>query len=297
MRWVRAVLPVLCFAALLAACGEPATALETVQGAASATTEANTFRFSTVITSDNEMIPTGEAEGLFDVDGRRASMTIDAGQYGLPGVGEIDAIFTFDDGFVIYMDFAALLAGAPSELASKHWVSMDFDALAELSGGGVDLGKILQSSSNDPTSSLDHLRGATNVTEVGSADVRGVDTTHYRATVDLEKAIAESPAASKEALQALLDVYTDTTQEIEVWIDGDDRVRRVKTSVDMSTIQLPAAAMPDGGFDGTMSVTQEFYDFGAEAAIDLPADDEVIDFLDLLSMLPDEEPSGAGQPG
>jgi hypothetical protein len=289
MRWVRSVLVVALLVGL-AACGEAKSSLETVRGAAAATTDANTFRFSTSVSGDSEMVPDSQAEGIFDVANRLASVTADAGQYGLPGMGEIDIVMTFADGFVIYMNMAALFEEAPEELAGKQWVSMDLGALAEMAGLELDFAQIMQSSSNDPTSSLNYLRGATDVTEVGSEEVRGVDTTHYRATIDLQKALDESPEAARDALQPLVDMYTDTTVQVEVWIDDDDRVRRYETTQDLSKIELPEGAeVPEGALEGTITIRQELHDFGVEADIEVPSDDEVIDFLDLISQLPAEE--------
>ena len=64
--------------------------------------------------------------------------------------------------------------------------------------------------------------------------IDGVDTWHYRRTVDLlEKLIAtmeaETDPAEKEMLQALLDSLTDAemTLEMEVWIGKDDFLFRI----------------------------------------------------------------------
>lgn len=271
---------------LLGACGDDASPLETVRAAADATSGSGTFRYEgTVESSEGAGAGGTDLEGAFDPEQRLGSATVDASQFGIPGLGEVDAIYDFNDGFVIYMHLAELFEGAPAELAGVEWVRMDLDELARQAGLDLDFGALVNSASNDPTSGMQQLRGATKVDEVGTEEVRGVETTHYEVTVDLDKAAAEAPDDQREALQALADLYTEKTLSAEVWIDGDDRVRRMHTSQDLSKLDLPdnidASMSP---FQGVLTTQFEYFGFGDDVEVELPGPDEVIDFADLMKL-------------
>ena len=92
---------------------------------------------------------------------------------------------------------------------------------------------------------LEYLRSVgDDVTEVGTERVRGVDTTHYRATVRLTE-LGASPE---------LDRYP-----VEVWLDEDGRTRRYRS-----------------GTLGTDEVlVWEFFDFGVEVDLSPPAPDKI----------------------
>jgi hypothetical protein len=124
---------------------------------------------------------------------------------------------------------------------------------------------------SDPTSFLAYLRGvASDVQEVGHDTVRGVDTTEYEATVDLRRAI-ERGVASAEAraqVQAALDLVGNLEMPVKVWIDAQDRVRRLELEMDMSGA-LKHAGMPSG-MHPLMSVIIELHDFGLPVHVKSP---------------------------
>ena len=131
----------------------------------------------------------------------------------------------------------------------------------------------------DPTAALNYLNGvaADGITEVGEAEVRGESTTHYRLTVDLERAKADAPEELGDDYDRLIEQIGGTTIPAEVWVDGDDRVRRMKFTID------PA---PQGNTDQPpITVTNELYDFGAEVEVTPPPDDQVTDLGQLLAGL------------
>lgn len=87
------------------------------------------------------------------------------------------------------------------------------------------------------------------VTEVGTETVRGVTTTHYRASVNLARV---SPSPDYERL--LL--------EVEVWADEDGRTRRYRYSPLASPHEI---------------YVWEFFDFGTPVDLKHPSPDEVRD--------------------
>ena len=60
---------------------------------------------------------------------------------------------------------------------------------------------------------------------MGKEDVRGVETTHYKGTIDLEEAVANAPAEQREQLERLLEQSSVTDLPAEAWIDGDGYLR------------------------------------------------------------------------
>lgn len=181
--------------------------------------------------------------------------------------GEMEMVM---DGSVIYMKLPSQVAsGLPG---GKEWIRLDLAAAGE--GLGVDFADLMQFQQMDPTQALKYLLGASEDFErVGSEDVRGVETTHYRGTVDFRKASELIPADSRDDFERVLELTGEPTIPFEVWIDGDGLTRRMKYEQ-----PLPA---DQGGEETTMALTMEMYDFGAEVDVEPPPDDEVIDLQEL----------------
>ncbi|HMJ77971.1 MAG TPA: hypothetical protein VK507_18460 [Iamia sp.] len=139
------------------------------------------------------------------------------------------------------------IIGTPDGGWSRGWAEGE-DAPAWTSVGGlVDAdtggdGGRLDPTATDPTAFLDSLREqAATVTAVGPDEVRGDATTRYRAELD------DGDGAD------------DDERVIEVWIDDDDRLRRVES-------------------DG---MHLELWDFGTPVDVDAPTD--IADPVDLGS--------------
>ncbi len=132
---------------------------------------------------------------------------------------------------------------------------------------------------------MDYLRGiGSDVTEVGTEQVRGDETTHYKGTVDLEEAAAAAPAESRKALEKALAQTGSSTVPVEVWVDEQGRTRRVLTTIALPD-GLPGAAAPAPSASagaGSVAATIEFYDFGVAADIAAPPAGEVTDLTSQL---------------
>lgn len=102
-------------------------------------------------------------------------------------------------------------------------------------------------------------------------DVRGVKTTHYKATVDLTKYPATVPAKDRADTRSTIDNLVkrlgDRRSPVEFWIGKDNLVRRYT-----QTLKLKIAG-------ATSSIKQriEFYDYGTNVDVTLPPADEVQD--------------------
>jgi hypothetical protein len=207
----------------------------------------------------------GTMSGEGEFSGRQGRMTMDMS--GLAGgriAGRMEMIF---DELVFYMKFPEEIAqGMPG---GKTWIKFDLSQLGEQEG--IDFQQLMQLSGTDPSQSLDLLRAASDdFHEVGEEEVRGVPTTHYSGTIDLEKVAEQAPPEARETYQQLLEVSTQTKVPVEVWIDEDGLTRRMRYQ----------QTMPDRS---TMDLTQVYYDFGVEVDVSPPPDDEVFDVTDLMS--------------
>lgn len=139
-----------------------------------------------------------------------------------------------------------------------------------VTGASAD-GAAPQGSSN-PLQYLSTLQGvADKVTKVGSETIDGTATTHYRATVDLDKAAAKS-GDFKDAVTSLEKTGGSKTMPVEVWIDGQGRLRR----------ESSAMSLKMSGADGkprTLSFKQtvDLSDYGTPLNVTTPPADQTTD--------------------
>jgi hypothetical protein len=263
----------------LAACGGGSDlgARDVVAQAASATEGAGSYRVDMQatmegFTSEPLMMP---AEGVFDADERRGRMTMDMSSLtdstGGPDLGEVEMVV---DGLVFYLR-APFLRQLRPEL--EPWIRFDLQELGEQQG--VDLEQLTQlSNQSNPSEALAYLRGVgDDVEEVGTEEVRGVATTHYRATVDLDRVVDQAPSEQREALRAQIEELerrTNTDEAlVDVWIDDDGLVRRQV---------LRYEDMRFAGQTGDVTLRMELYDFGVEVDVEAPPEDQVTDFQELV---------------
>jgi hypothetical protein len=192
--------------------------------------------------------------GSFDLKAHtgEVKMTVPTGQ----GNVELDEV---QDGQVLYMKSASFnLPGG------KQWVKMDIGKVQKQLG----LSQLIQQQQSlDPGQALDELRTTGQVTKVGSEQLGGVDTTHYHASVDVRKVIAKATTAAGR--KTLTQLYATRFIPIDVWIDGDDHVRREKVSIAMHVPTQPGTI--------TMAFTMNLHDFGTAVNVQPPPATDVID--------------------
>ena len=105
----------------------------------------------------------------------------------------------------------------------------------------------------------------------GSELVRGVPTTHYRATVDLDRVADVVPSADRGQLRAAISkliAQTGTSKiPVDAWVDAQRLVRRIAMSLQMGS----------GGGNVQLRVTIELFDFGATPPVSTPASSDTFD--------------------
>jgi hypothetical protein len=163
----------------------------------------------------------------------------------------------------LYVKFADL-AGAPVP-QGKAWVEIPSQA-ADGSLPLMPLGDV-NASPMDLLAALTAM--ASTVTDLGPATIRGVAVTHYRVSVDLAKAEAHLRPEARAEFHAFASSLGLATLLVDVWVDGQARVRRVAIS-----LPLPRDSGMPAGF--RVSEAVDYYDFGVRVQVSAPPAGEVM---------------------
>ena len=224
------------------------------------------------------------AEGGFDTSAKRAQMSFDlssfadllksfgtafggkvTGDLGSAGDWKLEAI---RDGDTAYLKFPLIADQLP---AGKTWIKGDAKTLSS-----ADAGQLQQFGSfagTDPRDVLGLLKAVSgSITAVGSDKIRGVETSHYRATIDTAKLAQLVPAAQRQSLGGLDQTARQagvTALPVDVWVDADQLVRKISIDLD--------AKQPGTGMPVKASLVVELYDYGTPLELKLPPADEVVD--------------------
>ena len=250
MRWLAA----LALVGVAAGCGArlPESAVE---DAAAETAAARSSRWSFEIAFDGGRISGG---GVADYARDRGAFTYAvAAERDGEGISPVDGTFEIRFlGDTVYMKWPPHRVASRFRLpAGKQWTSFTAD------DEEPSLSDLVFDPLREPGELLDTLRRAsTGVADVGRASVRGVETTHYELSIDLERVVEQAPAAAREELRRDLVERERKTMRAEVWVDDDGLARRIR--------------IVDEEFDDG-AVTTEFFDFGIEVDVQPPPTDEV----------------------
>lgn len=176
------------------------------------------------------------------------------------------------DGTDAYMKIGGLsLAelGAPN----AKWLKMD---LSELGASGGQ-------------TYLDTLKGLTDVDKVGTERIRDTDTIRYKGNVNWEAAAAK---ATTDTARKLIEATSKAMPNaaVDVWIDGDNRPRRMVMVMDMSQLgenldeMLDAMGMGELGvpadeitMSGIQTIQVDYVEYGVEVDVEIPPANEVLD--------------------
>ncbi len=182
------------------------------------------------ITETGSMIfdDTGKAEGTLTVRGHSTGKEVE--------------LTSIADGTTSYVSSDAL----DSLPEGKKWMEVDLSS-ATAKGSPAPT----ESSPQEGLKILERVEGAK---KIGKEAVNGVPTTHYTGTF---------PPA-EEVFGAKID---SSALHVDVWIDGQDRVRRMKIAVTTSVKE------GEGPVDTKMTI--DYLDFGRVPKIELPPADEV----------------------
>lgn len=197
-------------------------------------------------------------QGVYDSEGNRNRATM---TFANPDSGAAEEMEVVGDGTVVYMR-SSLFGSLPD---GADWMSLDYS-----------LGDDLESpvpTEGDAAGELELLEHATGgVEKLGKETVRGVPTTRYRGSISSSESAERLREAGGENLASVAEEKGGSSQ-VEVWVDADERVRRMRV---ISTQQ------PEKG-DGPSSVDMrlDFVDFGTVPEISVPDSSEVFDMTSL----------------
>jgi hypothetical protein len=253
---LRSLLGVVALLLALVGCGGEDPAAR-IQAAQQATLDAGSARFAI-----NQDISGGAAgdqnvtsEGALDFEGRRGRILTEVPDTGL-GAGEVETVF----------DAETVFLRLPEGSAPTPWVRIDLD-----DAEGIPALEQLQQFSSDPSQQLSLLSGVDgDVERVSEEQVRGAQATHYRFTIDLERAAEAASEDSRAMISEQIDALGVTELPTDLWLDGEGRIVRQAYVLDLA------------GDAGEASTAIEFFDFGVAVDVQPPPDAEVTDFQDLL---------------
>jgi hypothetical protein len=212
-------------------------------------------------------------QGVVDFENQNAAMNM------LTPMGEIEMRQL---GTVVYQRWPeAMQAQLPGQ---RPWIVMDLDKMMHEQFGAT-FSEIQGNAPTDPSQQLAHLQGVSDsVEELGEEEVRGEPTTHYHATVDLEKAAAEQGGQTQQLYDQLEQQLGTTSLPMDVWLDGHNRVRRMEMSMPPPTPpnQSSQQAANSSG-EPQMRMVYEYYDFGTPVNVQAPPSDQTTDIAELMA--------------
>lgn len=262
---------------------EKPTAVETVRVAYRETTAEQTAKTTFEATTTGPLVDPGNGgqaapmtmtmtgEGVVDFSGAASSLTME-----MAGMGNIEMRQIENTAYVkLPEEFLAQMPGA------KPWMRVDLDAIYRQQYG-ASLGQMQGGAAQDPTRQLEYLRGVSDsVEKVGTEEVRGVWTTHYRAVVDLGKEAAQQDPKIQRAYDDLIEQLGTSKLPVEVWLDDQERVRRFATDVTVPD----GTGSPDTPENAEVRTQMaiDYYGFGTAVDVQAPPQGQTMDGSQLIS--------------
>jgi hypothetical protein len=244
----------------LAACGGSKSALDSkdLLGSAAANTEAaGSYKIATTgrATFGSQTISL-RGQGAFDNEAKRGRLNL---TLTIPGAGTATLDEIFNKGIILVKSplFAQALP------MDKQWIRINAARAGEQVG--FNLKAVM---GQTPDEVLAHLRraSATTVTEVGDEDLNNVPTTHYRADIDLDK-------LASDRAQRLSDA---SYKPIDVWVDEEGRVRRLKLDFTAKVAATETARSHS-------ILTIDLSDFGTPVEVDIPPPGQIVNATDAVA--------------
>ncbi|MEU9656757.1 hypothetical protein [Streptomyces chartreusis] len=157
------------------------------------------------------------------------------------------------------------------EMGGRHWISYGPAAHFTTHGGlRMDVGALRDSVTRNPAREAAFLAGAPDAKRVGEEKVDGTGTTHYTGTAavgELRASLDEvEDKAAREGRGRSLDQYEKAGVDeltLDVWIDADDHVRRLRTQ--------------GFGRHGELGLTVTFLDYGKPVTVRAPRPGDTAD--------------------
>jgi hypothetical protein len=167
------------------------------------------------------------------------------------------------EGIVLYMRFPFLDGQLPR---GKTWLKADIVEMGKRYG--LDLDRLKETKQSDPGLMLAYLKSAVGVRKVGTDLVRREVTQHYSTVVKAETIVQQAPKDQQKAMRKYLSLMGVKTYPVDLWVDRDGVVRRLAIDLEYK--------LPDGEYV-KMKLSEEYFDFGVDVAIEPPPAKRVLD--------------------
>jgi hypothetical protein len=165
----------------------------------------------------------------------------------------------------------------------KSWI-----AIEAAPSGGLGTSLFGPFGGTDPRDLLSSLTAiSSSVAKLGSAAIRGVQVTHFRVSVDPAKAASRVPRWQRAGFHAFAKSLGAVTVPVDVWVDQQNLVRRVRIS-----LHPPGGSGEPAG--ARITQTADFYDFGVPVRVSAPPAAEVASMSQLAK---GRAPIGTGGTG
>jgi hypothetical protein len=251
---VRRALALILLVLPLAACGGDVTSIDPIAQAADKTANVAGAHFfmSAKIVAEGETVEfRGPGEIADHGKKLHMQMTMPAEILGIEGAPNRDVTLEF-----IGANRTFYFRGGPfTDLAGRKWVTVP------------DTEDVFDLGQNDPSKMLEYLRATSEIDERGTEPVRGVETTHYEARIQLDKVADKVSPDAARALEQMTRGAGIEEVPLQVWVDRDSLVRRITMNW-----------RPKGG---SFLMKTELFDFG-DVQIDAPAPSETTPLSKLL---------------
>jgi hypothetical protein len=221
----------------ISGCGA-SNAIDPVAKAADRSSATSGFRMSMAMQISTSALPGGIAAtgtGSFDPPAHTGSFAM---TMALPSSAALRQVFGSAGlhleevlkGSTVYVKLPAALAARLPGVSAAPWLKVD------LSKRGGSQGSALSSLtsnpvSGDPSQLLQYLRGSGGMTKVGTEQVAGRSTTHYRGHVSLDQVASRVPSASRQAVSHAISMLESQgfpkQLPVDVWVDGQGLVRQM----------------------------------------------------------------------
>jgi hypothetical protein len=168
--------------------------------------------------------------------------------------------------------FAVRPFGDLTDRLGDGWGRVDLDELADLLPGLQD--NMSATGAHVPHLFVDVITKAQDIEELGEDEIRGVAVTGLAAEVPFEDLLAAEGTGPGS-----VDVLNDITVPVEVWVDRDGLVRRVRYGFHHDDVAEALGPASDGAAAGGLSFpvdvdyTLDVFDYGDDSIdIEFPAD-------------------------
>jgi hypothetical protein len=172
----------------------------------------------------------------------------------------------------------------PSTLATvtgKQWLRLNVEQIGK-TASVPGLGSVAKYAAmlSDPSQYFGYLNAISKagIQDLGKQTIHGVETTHYRAQLDLNKLTGAVPAADRAATAQIVPALQQQTHvsqiPIDVWIDSTDHVRRIALSESSKSSQ-----------NVSFSLTTDFSDYGPQQVPAPPPGSETLKISSLAHVL------------